>query len=295
MLYAYAFIKKIIKKGENVRKKLTRIEMNIYFYIIIFIIGALFGSFYTLAVYRIPRKIDIVYTHSFCPNCGHKLRFFELIPVLSYIFLGGKCKKCKQPIRPRYFILEILSGLTFVLLAISLNLNVYNLDINTIIKFCLIVLYFVAIFLIAGIDKEERKIEKGVLYYSFAVSSAYIIYLCIIGQTSIYRYVMYLVALIILLIVDSEKQIKEAKQSYLFQILMLIVVMLINTGEFVTLFSVVIPLIAVFSVKLFYCLKNALNKSFKIHKNMMEIYKFGYLFCLSNVIIFICKLYFTNY
>ncbi len=269
--------------------------MNVFFYIIIFIIGTLFGSFYTLAVYRIPRKIDIIYTHSFCPNCGHKLGFFELIPVLSYIFLGGKCKKCKQPIRPRYFILEILSGLTFVALAISLKLDVYNLDINTIIKFCLIVLYFAAIFLLAGIDKEERRIEKGVLYYSFAVSSAYIIYLCIMGQTSIYRYVMYLVALITLLIVDSEKQIKEAKQSYLFQILMLIVVMLINTGEFVTLFSVVIPLIAVFAIKSFYFLKNALNKSFKIHKNMMEIYKFGYLFCLSNVIIFIFTLYFTNH
>jgi len=76
--------------------------MNIYLYTIIFIMGALFGSFYTLAVYRIPKKIDITHTHSFCPNCGHKLGFFELIPILSYIFLGGKCKSCKQKIRPRY-------------------------------------------------------------------------------------------------------------------------------------------------------------------------------------------------
>ena len=50
--------------------------MNIILYIIIFTMGTLFGSFYTLAIYRIPEKIDIVKTHSFCPNCNHKLGFF---------------------------------------------------------------------------------------------------------------------------------------------------------------------------------------------------------------------------
>ena len=98
--------------------------MNIILYIIIFTMGTLFGSFYTLAIYRIPEKIDIVKTHSFCPNCNHKLGFFELIPIWSYIFLGGKCKNCKQKIRPRYLILEILSGLTFVLLALSLKIDI---------------------------------------------------------------------------------------------------------------------------------------------------------------------------
>ena len=93
--------------------------MNAIIYIIIFIMGTVFGSFYTLAVYRIPRKIDITHTHSFCPKCNHKLGFFELIPVWSYIFLGGKCKNCGQKIRIRYFLLEILSGLTFLALAID--------------------------------------------------------------------------------------------------------------------------------------------------------------------------------
>ena len=239
--------------------------MNLFLYIIIFIMGTLFGSFYTLAVYRIPRKIDIIHTHSFCPNCNHKLGFFELIPVWSYIFLGGKCKECKQKIRPRYFILEFLSG---------------------------IALYLVAIFLIAGIDREYRKIEKSVLYYSFAVSCSYIIYLCIMGQTSIHRYVMYLITLIILLIIESRTQIKKAEASYLFEILMLIVVMLINTNELVTISSVVIVFLAIGIAKIVYYLKNALNKSKKEYKNMIEIYKFGYLFSLTNIILFIGNLYF---
>lgn len=265
--------------------------MNIYLYTIIFIMGALFGSFYTLAVYRIPKKIDITHTHSFCPNCGHKLGFFELIPILSYIFLGGKCKSCKQKIRPRYFIFEILSGLTFVLIAHSLKINVYNLELNIIIRFIFIVLYLVAVFLIAGIDKEYRIIEKSVLYYSFVISSAYIIYLCIMAQTSIYRYVMYLITLIILLILDNIKQVKEAKTSYFISILMLIVVMLINIGELVTLLSIVVVFLAIAIVRIGCYLKNILNKSKKETRDMTEIYKFGYLLTVSSLIIFIGELY----
>lgn len=265
--------------------------MNIFLYIIIFIMGTLFGSFYTLAVYRIPQKIDIIRTHSFCPNCGHKLGFFELIPVFSYLFLGGKCKQCKQKIRPRYFVLEILSGLVFVLIAFGLNINAYNLNIEAIIKFAFLVLYLVTLFIIAGIDKEYKRIEKSVLYYGFVQSSAYIIYLCIMEQTSIHRYVMYLITLIMLLFLDSIKQIKQAKTSYVIEILMLIVLMLINTGELVTLLSVITVILAIEIAKIIYYLKNNLNKSKKEHKNMVEVYKFGYLLSISNIFIFISTLY----
>ena len=79
--------------------------MEIFFYIIIFIIGTLFGSFYTLAIHRIPRKQDITHTHSYCPKCNNKLGFLDLIPILSYICLGGKCRYCKEKIRPRYLII----------------------------------------------------------------------------------------------------------------------------------------------------------------------------------------------
>ena len=266
--------------------------MNIFLYIIIFIMGTLFGSFYTLAVYRIPRKIDIIKTHSFCPNCNHKLGFLELIPVFSYILLGGKCKECKQKIRPRYFILEFLSGLAFVLIAYCLKIDAYNIQIQTIIKFAFIALYMVAIFIIAGIDKEYRKIERGVLYYSLMVSCSYIIYLCIMGETSIHRYVMYLVTLIILLIIDSETQIVKAKTSYLIELLILIVVMIINTGMYITILSVAITLLAIMITKAIYNIKNVLNKYRKEQKDMVEIYKLGYLFSITNVVLFIGKLYF---
>jgi prepilin signal peptidase PulO-like enzyme (type II secretory pathway) len=81
-----------------------------------FIIGTLFGSFFSLAIYRIPRKQDIVYTRSYCPNCKHRLEFFDLIPILSYIFHFGKCKYCKDKISIRYFLLELCNGVLFVIL-----------------------------------------------------------------------------------------------------------------------------------------------------------------------------------
>ena len=104
--------------------------MDFIFYILIFIIGTVFGSFYTLAVYRIPKREDITHTHSYCPKCEHKLGFWDLIPVWSYIFLGGKCRYCKEKIRPRYFILEALSGTIFLAVAILMKLNIENITIH---------------------------------------------------------------------------------------------------------------------------------------------------------------------
>lgn len=112
------------------------------------------------------------------------------------------------------------------------------------------------------------------------------------GQTSIYRYVMYLVTLNILLIIDSETQIQKAKTSYLLEIFMLIVVMLINTNEIVTISGIAIVFLSIGITKLIYHLKNTCNHVKKEQKDMTEIYKFGYLFSLTNIILWIGNLYF---
>ena len=101
--------------------------MEILFIIMIFFIGTVFGSFFTLAVYRIPLGKNITHERSFCPNCNHRLEFRDLIPVFSYIFLKGKCRYCKNKVRPRYLILEILSGIVFVLAYISMKINMFDI------------------------------------------------------------------------------------------------------------------------------------------------------------------------
>ena len=82
---------------------------------LIFIIGAIFGSFYCVVGTRLPENRSIVKPGSHCEKCGHVLKWYENIPLISYIFLGGLCKKCKEPIGSIYFLMELLSGALFAL------------------------------------------------------------------------------------------------------------------------------------------------------------------------------------
>lgn len=269
--------------------------MDIILYITIFLIGTLFGSFYTLAVYRIPKKIDIVKTHSFCPNCNHKLGFLELIPVWSYIFLGGKCKQCKQKIRPRYFILEALSGLTFVLIAVSLKLSVDTLNINLLIEIAFLVLYLVAIFLIAGIDKEKRQIEKSVLYYALGILVMYIIYLCIIDNTSIYRYVMYLIQVLILLVLDTINLKNKARNSYILSMLILLLTMIIFTGEAISILSVICTLIIIGLVHILSKINKKMQKNKEVKIMKIKELPIGFYLCVSNIAMLIMAMFIANW
>ena len=264
--------------------------MNVFIYIIIFIMGTVFGSFYTLAVYRIPKKIDITHTHSFCPNCNHKLGFFELIPVWSYIFLGGKCKECKQKIRIRYFLLEFFSGI-----ALGLKIDVYNLDLKLIVEFAFLVLYLVAIFIIAGIDKEKKEIEKSVLYYALSISAMYIIYLCIMDSSSIYRYAMYLIALVLILMIDNISLRRKAKESYTISILILLIIMTIMTQEVVMVCTGILTLLIITGVILVQKLKNILNKSKKENIDITRKINIGFYLAISNVISLISVIFINNW
>ena len=259
--------------------------MEIFFYIIIFMIGITFGSFYTLAVYRIPKGQDITHTHSYCPNCNHKLNIFDLIPIFSYIFLGGKCRYCKQKIRPRYLILEALSGLFFVAVAYLMGLSVYDFDKIKIIEYSFFVLYFTFIVLMAGIDKEYRTINKPVLMYGVIISIMYIVYLYIIEKTSIYRYVIYLTLLLIILILDTIRLKKKAKNSYTYSILMVIIVMAVFTGEYTTIASIVTTLLLVAITLLIKKLRK--NKTVKTTEQYNKNIKLGLYLSIANILYFI--------
>lgn len=76
-----------------------------------FLFGIQFGSFATMASYRIPRGDDIVFTPSHCPKCNHRLTILDLFPIFSWIFFRGKCRHCKAPISPRYPLIELGVGL----------------------------------------------------------------------------------------------------------------------------------------------------------------------------------------
>ena len=80
---------------------------------IIFIFGTAIGSFISATVYRMHKK-ETMLGRSYCPRCGYKLGFFDLFPIFSFLYLHGKCRKCKSKIDVEYFLTEIISGAVFV-------------------------------------------------------------------------------------------------------------------------------------------------------------------------------------
>ena len=83
-------------------------------YFLVLIYGLILGSFYNVVGLRVPQKQSIVSPRSACPKCGHQLSAFELIPVLSYLIQGGKCRSCKAPVSPLYPIVELMTGVLFL-------------------------------------------------------------------------------------------------------------------------------------------------------------------------------------
>lgn len=273
--------------------------MDYILYLLIFCIGTVFGSFFTLAVYRIPLRQDITHTRSYCPKCNHKLSFWDMIPILSYVFLGGKCRYCGQKIRPRYLMLEVMSGIVFVLFAISVKLSIFDiifLDKQLIAYFITGLLYIATLFIIAGIDKENVKIEKPVLLFGFICVTIYMIYLYIVEtNTNVYRYVIYLIVFGILTIINTFILRKNAKGNYTIDILLLLTFMLSFTYEFVCIFSVIITLIAI-SLQLI--IKNILAKKSKCVKTEVKEYTklpIGFYLCTANIITLIVSNIFIFY
>lgn len=81
----------------------------------IFIIGLLFGSFYNVVGMRLPNNESIVFPGSHCEKCNHKLKWYENIPLISYIILGGKCSNCKTKISVWYPAIELFTGMLFLI------------------------------------------------------------------------------------------------------------------------------------------------------------------------------------
>lgn len=88
--------------------------LHICFCVMAFIFGACFGSFSNVLIYRMPIGENIAKSASHCTVCNKKIAFYDNIPIISYIVLGGKCRNCKAPISPRYVIVESLNALIWL-------------------------------------------------------------------------------------------------------------------------------------------------------------------------------------
>ncbi|HWR35492.1 MAG TPA: prepilin peptidase [Clostridia bacterium] len=94
--------------------------------------GLAFGSFLNVCIYRLPRGLSVVKPRSACPKCGSEIAAYDNIPVLSWVFLRGRCRRCGTPITPRYAIVELTTALLFLACFV-----VFQPFIGLVIKFCI--------------------------------------------------------------------------------------------------------------------------------------------------------------
>lgn len=137
--------------------------MEILAGVMIFILGIVIGSFLNVCIYRLPLKKSIVTSPSACPACGERLQPLDLVPVFSYLFLGGKCRYCKTAISAQYPLIEALNGLLYALLYIRFGL-VWPLPVSMALVSLLLV--------ISMIDLRHMEIPNGLVVFGLVIGLA---------------------------------------------------------------------------------------------------------------------------
>ena len=122
-------------------------------YITIFLFGIVIGSFLNVCIFRIPNHETVVTERSHCMNCGYQLSWYDMVPVFSWLCLGGKCRKCKTPISPQFPIGEAVNGILYM---VVFAVNGFSLES---ILYCLFVS---ALLVLSVIDWRTYEIPIGI-------------------------------------------------------------------------------------------------------------------------------------
>lgn len=133
---------------------------NVVFGIIAFLYGIVIGSFLNVCIYRIPLKESLSKERSHCMKCGYQLRWYDLIPLFSYLSLGGKCRKCKEHISAQYPLVEGLNGVLYVL---TFLVNGWSIDS---VIYCLLIS---ALIVLSVINFRTNEIPSGINLFILAL------------------------------------------------------------------------------------------------------------------------------
>lgn len=138
---------------------------TILLYIIIFLYGIVIGSFLNVCIYRIPKQENIVKIRSHCMNCGYQLKWYDLVPVFSYLCLGGKCRSCKQKISVQYPLIELLNGVFYCIV-----FAVYGISVEAL----LYALLASALITLSVIDFRTYEIPVGINLFILEIGRAHV-------------------------------------------------------------------------------------------------------------------------
>ena len=136
-------------------------------YLVVIFLGLSIGSFLNVCIYRIPNEESISYPPSHCTNCSYKLKWYDLIPVLSYILLKGKCRGCSEKISLQYPMVEILNAIVYLLIYMQYGVSEYT------IKYMLLTSLMIVI---GMIDFKTKFVFTATTAFGVAISSIFIVY-----------------------------------------------------------------------------------------------------------------------
>ena len=91
--------------------------------VFVFIMGSIVGSFLNVCIYRLPRGESLVFPDSHCVHCNNRIHWFDNVPFFSYLALRGRCRFCRRPISPRYFLVELLTALLWLTFFVTFGLT----------------------------------------------------------------------------------------------------------------------------------------------------------------------------
>lgn len=125
--------------------------MEILYLIFVALFGVTVGSFLNVCIYRLPKKISISKGRSMCTSCNNTIKFYDLIPVLSYIILGGKCRNCKSKISFRYPLIEFLNALLWLITFLYFGFTIKS------VIYCI---FFSVLLILSMIDFDIQEIPN---------------------------------------------------------------------------------------------------------------------------------------
>lgn len=109
---------------------------------LIFLLGVCLGSFANVCIYRLPKDKQIISGRSLCPKCKKKINWYDNLPLISFIILNRRCRNCKKTISSRYFIVELITGITFFIIYLNFD-NLYTVIFLSILSLILIMIFFI--------------------------------------------------------------------------------------------------------------------------------------------------------
>ena len=138
----------------------------ILMYLLICVLGFVFGSFFNVLIYRLPKKESFVFPSSHCPNCAKEIKWHDNIPIFSYILLKGRCRECNEKISMQYPMIELLTGIVFLLIFMKEGLTLF---------FAVYVVYFSSLLIVSAIDMKTKEINLYHLVFPFIVLIAVLV------------------------------------------------------------------------------------------------------------------------